>query len=94
MSMGNLEHMSNEMLWHKRLAHLSPKYIDRIIKESLVENTNKICRGEIECESCSASKLTQKPHKAIDYSVTNRPLELVYIDLCGPMPINSIKGSR
>jgi len=94
MSMGNAEHMSNEMLWHKRLAHLNPKYIDRMIRESLAENTNKICRGEIECESCSASKLTQKPHKMIEYSVTNRPLELVYIDLCGPMPTDSIKGSR
>jgi len=94
MSMENLEHMSNKMLWHKCLAYLSPKYIDRIIKESFVENTNKIYTDEIECKSCGASKLTQKPHKLIDYSVTNRPLELVYIDLCGLMPSNSIKGPR
>lgn len=88
------ENMSNKMLWHKRLTHLSPKYIDKLIKESLVENANKICSGEIECESCSASKLTQKPHKIIEHEVTSKPLELIYIDLCGPMPTDSIKGSK
>lgn len=86
--------MNNEMLWHKRLAHLNHKYIDRLVAESLVENANKICRGKIECESCSMSKLTQKTHKAVEYEITSKPLELIYIDLCGPMPTESLKGSK
>jgi len=93
-SIENMKNMSNAMLWHKRLAHLNPKYIDRLIKESLVENAAKICKGEIECEFCGVLKLTQKPHKTVEYEVTSKSLELVYIDLCGPMPTDSIKGSR
>jgi hypothetical protein len=94
MSTENMKNLSNEMLWHKRLAHLSPKYIDKLIKKSLVEKASKICQGEIECESCSASKLTQKSHKIVEYEVTCKPLELIYIDLCSPMPTDSIKGSK
>lgn len=93
-SIENVEKIRNAMLWHKRLAHLNPKYIDRLIKESLVENAAKICKVEIECESCSASKLTQKSHKIIEYEIISKPLELIYIDLCGPMPTDSIKGSK
>lgn len=60
MSTKNTSKINNEMLWHKRLAHLNPKYIDRLVKKSLVENTNKICKGliEIEYKSCTTSKLT------------------------------------
>ncbi|XP_036140851.1 uncharacterized protein LOC105835035 isoform X2 [Monomorium pharaonis] len=93
-SIANIRCIDSAMLWHKRLAHLNPKYVDKLIKESLVENANKICKGEIECDSCSMSKLAQKPHKIIEYEVTSKPLELVYVDLCGPMPNDSIKGSR
>lgn len=93
-SIENKKNVSNAMLWHKRLAHLNSKYIDRLIKESLVENATKICKGEIECESCSVSKLTQKPHKIVEYEITSKPLELVYIDLCGPVTTDSIKGSK
>lgn len=59
-SMENMKNIRNVMLWHKRLAHLNSKYINRLIKESLVENDDKICKREIECESYSVSKLTQK----------------------------------
>ena len=62
--------MSNEMLWHKRLAHLSSKYIDRLIKEFHVEHAHKILKGQIEYESCSMSKLTQKSLKIVEYKVT------------------------
>lgn len=94
MSIGNTKNISSAMLWHKHLTHLNSKYIDRLIKESLVEDADKICKGEIECEFCSISKLTQKPHKTIEHVTTSKPLELIYVDLCGPMPTNSIKGSR
>lgn len=94
LSTKNTKKLSNEMLWHKRLAHLNPIYIDRLIKGSLVENAGKICQGEIECKSCSISKLTQKSHKIIEHEITSKPLKLVYIDLCGPMPTDSIKGSK
>lgn len=46
------------------------------------------------CEACIIGKISQRPHKQLDERVSKAPLELVHIDVCGPMPTKSIGSNR
>lgn len=46
------------------------------------------------CESCILGKLTQESFRPMNSERANRPLELLYMNLCGPMPTASLGGSR
>jgi len=82
-----------ENIWHRRLGHVNNKYIQRLIKENLVIGINNKLR-EINCEACKICKLSRMPHKSVMYEQSNEVLELLHLDVCGPMPVNSIGGSR
>ena len=38
-------------------------------------------------------KIQQRPHKQLNERVSKAPLDLVHIDVCGPLPIKSLGGS-
>jgi len=80
--------------WHRRLGHVNNKYMQRLIKENLVTGIKDRELKEANCESCKTCKLSRKTHKSIDYEQSNKILELLHIDVCGPMPVESIGGSR
>ena len=47
------------------------------------------------CDPCIRGKLTQKPFKQVtDELYIKEPLELIHMDLCGPMKIPSLGGAR
>ncbi|UYV72903.1 hypothetical protein LAZ67_10001126 [Cordylochernes scorpioides] len=46
-----------------------------------------------ECEACIMGKLVQKPCN-ITENYTVKPLQLIQMDLCGPMPCQSLGGSK
>lgn len=83
----------NSMLWHRRLGHINFGSLNRI-KNGLASdfkfsdiNTNK------NCETCVMGKCHRLPFKASE-AYTKEVLELVHSDLCGPIEINSLAGSR
>jgi len=80
--------------WHRRLGHVNNKYIQRLIKENLVTGIKDRELKEINCESCKTCKLSRKTHKSIDYEQSNEISELLHIDVCGSMSVESIGGSR
>jgi len=80
--------------WHRRLGHINNKYMQRLIKENLATGIKDRELKEVNCESCKTCKLPRKTHKSIDYEQSNEILELLHIDVCGPMPVESIGGSR
>jgi hypothetical protein len=73
-------------LWHPRLAHVGMKNLHKLLKgEHILGLTNvHFEKGGI-CSACQAGKQvgTHHPHKNI--MTTDRPLELLYIDLFGPI---------
>lgn len=80
-------------MWHRRLGHVNDKYMQRLVKKNLVTGiNNKI--GNTYCEACKTCKLTRKPHKRVMYDQSSEVLDLVHLDICGPMPVESIGGSR
>jgi len=80
--------------WHHRLGHVNNKHMQRLIKENLVTGIKDRELEEVNCESCKTCKLPRKTHKSIDYEQSNKILELLHIDVCGPMPVESIGSSR
>ena len=83
-------------LWHRRLAHLGYDNIKRLTTMSTginVTNSNIQTASTVPCEPCFKGKQTRLPFPTSE-TVTNKPLELVHMDLCGPMPVESLGGSR
>lgn len=80
--------------WHKRFCHVNIRTIQELSRKDLVRGLNNVNINNIHCSSCSVSKSTKAPCKALGYRQTKNVLELIHSDLCGPMPIKSIGEAR
>ncbi|UYV70659.1 hypothetical protein LAZ67_8000192, partial [Cordylochernes scorpioides] len=85
---------SAKTMWHRRLGHLNEEYLDKMMKNNMVKGLNFDCQHLEKCEPCILGKLTQNPFKAIENNHSERPLELIHMDLCGPMPTKSLGGAN
>jgi hypothetical protein len=82
-------------LWHRRLAHVGMKNLHKLLKgEHILGLTNVHFEKDRVCSACQAGKQvgTHHPHKNI--MTTDRPLELLHMDLFGPIAYISIGGSK
>ena len=82
------------MLWHKRLSHASFSLLNKLVSKDLVVGlpTIKYNDGKV-CNACAKEKQVKNSFKSKRSVSTIRPLELLHIDLCGPMRIMS-RGGR
>ena len=72
------------LLWHKRLGHLSEIAMKKMIQDQLVTGLNlHNCSVEF-CGNCAQGKLSKTKFPTGSHR-TSKPLELVHMDLCGPM---------
>jgi hypothetical protein len=82
-------------LWHRRLAHVGMKNLHKLLKgEHILGLTNVHFEKDRICSTCQARKQVgvHYPHKNI--MTTDRPLELLHMDLFGPIAYISIGGSK
>jgi transposase InsO family protein len=82
-------------LWHRRLAHVGMKNPHKLLKgEHILGLTNVHFEKYRVYSACQAGKQvgSQNPHKNI--MTTDRPLELLHMDLFGPIAYISISGSK
>jgi hypothetical protein len=82
-------------LWHRRLAHVGMKNLHKLLKgEHILILTNVYFEKDRICSECQVGKQVgvQHPHKNI--MMTERPLELLHMDLFGPIAYISISGSK
>ena len=85
----------NTRLWHKILGHASTGLINKLYARDLVEGLPKVdATIKDVCEDCTRGKQHRSSFKSKKEISTLRPLELVYIDLCGPMRTRSLNHSR
>jgi hypothetical protein len=97
-----IQHDSNDtnyrklQLWHKRLGHADIRYVQQLANRNLADGMNMKLRlppKQERCVDCVIGKMPQLPFKVDDKIVTGL-LELIYMDLCGPMKTMSVGGSR
>jgi hypothetical protein len=82
-------------LWHRRLIHVGMKNLHKLLKgEHILGLTNVHFDKDRVCSACQAGKQVgiNHPHKNI--MTTDMPLELLHMDLFGPIAYISIGGSK
>ena len=82
-------------LWHRRLAHVGMRNLSKILKgEHVLGLTNVKFEKDKICSACQAGKQVGAPHVAKNIMTTMRPLELLHMDLFGPVAYISIGGNK
>nr|GEV12125.1 retrovirus-related Pol polyprotein from transposon TNT 1-94 [Tanacetum cinerariifolium] len=86
---------SQSWLWHQRLSHLNFATINNLVKNNLVQGLPKMkFEKDHLCLACEQGKIHRKHYKSKMAFASNKPLYLLYMDLCGPMCVQSINGKR
>nr|GEW53159.1 retrovirus-related Pol polyprotein from transposon TNT 1-94 [Tanacetum cinerariifolium] len=82
-------------LWHRRLSHLNFDYINLLLKKDIVIGLPKLkfVKDQL-CSSCELSKARRSSFKSKAVSSLRGRLNLLYIDLCGPMRVASINRKK
>jgi len=82
-------------LWYRRVCHISFDHLSRINNKEVVKGIPylKFEKDRI-CDACQLRKQTKSSFKTIKDIMTSRPLELIYMDLFGPIKIKSLSGNR
>ncbi|GJR77436.1 retrovirus-related pol polyprotein from transposon TNT 1-94 [Tanacetum coccineum] len=82
-------------LWHRRLSHLNFDYITLLSKKDIVTGLPKLTYVNDQlCSSCEMSKAKRSSFKTKAVPSSKRRLNLLYMDLCGPMRVASINGKK
>ncbi|WVZ52304.1 hypothetical protein U9M48_003377, partial [Paspalum notatum var. saurae] len=82
-------------LWHRRLAHVGMRNLAKLQKdEHILGLTNVSFEKDKVCSACQAGKQVGVPHPAKNIITTSRPLELLHMDLFGPVAYISIGGNK
>jgi hypothetical protein len=85
-------------LWHQRFGHLGYSGLAQLAKGQMVDGMGVQAvefeaAGQHTCEPCVQAKLTRLPFPSSS-SVSSRPMELIHMDVCGPVRETSLGGSR
>jgi hypothetical protein len=82
-------------LWHHRLAHVGMKNLHKLLKGDHVLGLTDVCfEKDRPCVACQAGKQVGSTHHSKNVMTTSRPLELLHMDLFGPVAYLSIRGSK
>nr|GEZ26277.1 integrase, catalytic region, zinc finger, CCHC-type, peptidase aspartic, catalytic [Tanacetum cinerariifolium] len=82
-------------LWHRRLSHLNFDYINLLSKKDVVIVLPKLkyVKDQL-CSSCEVSKAKRSSFKLKVVPSMKGRLNLLHMDLCGPMRVASINGKK
>jgi hypothetical protein len=82
-------------LWHHRLAHVGKKNLHKLLKgEHILGLTNVHFEKDRICSACQAGKQVGVHHPHKNIMTTDRLLELLHMDLFGPIAYISIGESK
>jgi hypothetical protein len=77
------------------LAHVGMKYLHKLLKGEHVLGLANVCfEKDRPCAACQAGKQVGSTHHNKNVMTTSRPLELLHMDLFGPVAYLSIGGSK
>nr|GEU59544.1 hypothetical protein [Tanacetum cinerariifolium] len=87
--------LTKSWLWHRRLSHLKFNAIHDLTKHDLVDGLLKFKYGTDHlCSVCERGKSKKFSHPPKVVLCNHSKLELLHIDLCGPMQVASINGKK
>ena len=82
-------------LWHKKLSHLNFKTMNALVKRELVRGLPEIefCQEGL-CDACQKGKSKKASHQYQDRTNITEPLQLIHMDLFGPVNVMSMSKKR
>ncbi|GJV52006.1 retrovirus-related pol polyprotein from transposon TNT 1-94 [Tanacetum coccineum] len=82
-------------LWHRRLSHLNFDYINLLSKKDVMIGLPKLkyVKDQL-CSSCEVSKAKRSSFKTKIFPSLKGRLNLLHMNLCGPMRVASINGKK
>ena len=90
-----LSRENERWFWHRKLSHDDLKHISKLSKKDLVKWLPKICwKTHFLNEACQQGKQIKISFKSKDIVSTSRPLQLLHMDLFGPMRTLSLGGKK
>jgi hypothetical protein len=73
------------LLWHKRLGHLNFNHLIKLKNLEAVKDLPRISKPQDSvCKPCQVGKKNKTQFKSKSFTSTEKPLQLVHMDLCGP----------
>ncbi|GJS64298.1 gag-pol polyprotein [Tanacetum coccineum] len=82
-------------LWHRRLSHLNCGTINDLTKHDLVDGLLKFKYSKDHlCSACERGKSKKAPHPPKMVPSSHSKLELLHMDLYGPVRVASINGNK
>ncbi|GKC95655.1 integrase, catalytic region, zinc finger, CCHC-type containing protein [Tanacetum coccineum] len=82
-------------LWHRQLSHLNFGAINHLAKNSLIRGLPRLkFEKDHLCSACSIGKSKKQSHKPKSKDTNQEKLNLLHMDLCGPMHVASINGKK
>ncbi|KAJ9553109.1 hypothetical protein OSB04_017154 [Centaurea solstitialis] len=83
------------ILWHRRLSHLNFKGLNKLVIGNLAIGIPDLrFQQDHLCSACQLGKMKRVSHKSKLEHGTKKPLQLIHMDLCGPMRVQSINGKK
>ncbi|GFU13282.1 retrovirus-related Pol polyprotein from transposon TNT 1-94 [Trichonephila clavipes] len=82
-------------IWHQRFCHVNNDYLVKTSKNDSVKGLPGLTdNGKTHCIPCKLAKSKRVSFKKTGAVRSKRPLELLHMDLCGPMPTESQGGNK
>ena len=82
-------------LWHRRLAHINMRTLSELQSGGHVLGlTNTKFAKDRVCRSCILGKQHGNPHLAKTIITTKKILELIHLDIFGPLSYDSLGGKK
>ncbi|RVW49720.1 Retrovirus-related Pol polyprotein from transposon TNT 1-94 [Vitis vinifera] len=79
----------------KRLGHLNYRDLMKVANNEVIKGIPKLGKPSNPiCGPCQKGKQTRSTHKRVDEILTSKPLELLHMDLMGPMRTESLGGKK
>jgi hypothetical protein len=79
--------------WHRKLGHLSFDLLSRLSKLNLVRGLPQLrFEKELVCAPCRHAKMVASSHPPLTDVMTERPCELLHMDLVVPTRVRSVGG--
>ncbi|GJR28452.1 retrovirus-related pol polyprotein from transposon TNT 1-94 [Tanacetum coccineum] len=82
-------------LWHRRLSHLNFGTLNQLAKDSLARGIPKLkYQKDHLCSACALGKSKKSSHTPNAKDTNQEKLNLLHMDLCGPMRVESINWKK
>ncbi|GBM28889.1 Retrovirus-related Pol polyprotein from transposon TNT 1-94 [Araneus ventricosus] len=81
-------------IWHERFCHINNEYLAKTSKNNCVRGLPSLTDDRSHCIPCKLDKSRRVSFKKTGAVRSKRPLELLHMDLCGPMPALSQGGNK